>query len=305
MALAFKSKCREQSLVICEKIIARSMSVPKTITSGVLFRLYTAGFRKLIPFLPDSSTPNVYDNLITDEEFRSPYAEGRPARVIYQNPNFWSEARLKEKSHLFYNVATTFGLTDLKDSKRRPLYLYGVDVDSRQAYEALRELIQTLKGITYVVKSHKDYGYHFYILSPMLHEPLGLGNFKLGTEIEVKTDMSLGSMHLPPSRHRRHSYWNYTRVSTAENIYIDEEDAIFPKIMKGLYTFYLLKDSAPYFLKLHKMINAQVIDEKEIINVLKIANSKFTYLPCKCGLISYRKCPFPEYGRKRADRIRA
>jgi len=260
------------------------MSVPKTISSDVLFQLYTAGFRKLIPLLPDSSTPNVYDHLITDEEFRFPYAEGKPFRVI-QSPNFWTEARLKEKSHLFYNVATTFGLSDLKDSKGRALYLYGVDVDSRRAYEALRELIQALKGITYVVKSHKDYGYHFYILSPVLHEPLGPGNFKLGTEIEVKTDMSLGSMHLPPSAHRRHPYCNYTRVSTAENIYVDEEDAVFQKVIKGLYIFYLFKDSVPYFLKLHKMVRVQGMDEKEIINVLKIANSK--QWRCKCGLCCF------------------
>jgi hypothetical protein len=258
------------------------MSVPKTISFDVLFQLYTAGFRKLIPLLPDSRIPNVYDNLITDEEFRSAYAEGRPARVIYQNPNFWSEARLKEKSHLFYKVATTFGLTDLKDSKGRALYLYGVDVDSRQAYEALRELIQTLKRMTYVVKSHRDYGYHFYILSPMFHESLGRGNFKLGTEIEVKTDMSLGIMDLPPSTHRRHPYWNYTRVSTAENIYVDEEDAVFQKVIKGLYIFHLFKNSVPYFLKLHKMVKAQGLDEKEIINVLKIANSE--QWQCNCGL---------------------
>ncbi|MGB6593892.1 MAG: hypothetical protein WBE68_20535 [Candidatus Nitrosopolaris sp.] len=48
---------------------------------------------------------------------------------------------MKERSHLFYNVATTFGLTDLKDSKGRPLYLYGVDVDTKEAYEALKEQV--------------------------------------------------------------------------------------------------------------------------------------------------------------------
>jgi hypothetical protein len=264
------------------------MLVSKTISSDVLFRLYAAGFRKLIPLLADSINPNIYDHLITDEEFRSPYVEGKPLRAIHQNPNFWTEARLKGKSHLFYNVATAFGLTDLKDSKGRPLYLYGVDVDSRKAYEALSELIQTLKRITYVVKSHRDYGYHFYILSPILHEPLGPRNFKLGTEIEVKTDLSLGGMHLPPSRHRRHPYWNYTRVSTAEKVYVDEEDAVFPKIIKGIYKFHLLKDSVPCFLKLHKMVKAQELDEKEIINVLKIANNERLQCNCRlCNLCQY------------------
>jgi hypothetical protein len=134
-------------------------------------------------------------------------------------------------------VATTFGLTDLKDSKGRSLYLYGVDIDSRLAYEALKDLIQTLMGITFVVKTHKEYGFHFYILTPRFHEPLGPANFKLGAEIEVKTDISLGTMHLPPGRHRSYPYWNYTRISTAEKIYVDEEDTVFQKIIKGMSGF--------------------------------------------------------------------
>jgi hypothetical protein len=42
-----------------------------------------------------------------------------------------------------------------------------------EAYEALKDLIETLKGITFVVKSHKEYGCHFYILTPVSHEPMG------------------------------------------------------------------------------------------------------------------------------------
>ena len=210
-------------------------SPAKTLSPDVTIQLYRAGFRRLVPLLADSKRANVYDHLITDEEIRAfPSAEGKPVKIIYQKPDFWTEARLKQKSHLFYNVATTFGITDLKDSKGRSLYLYGVDVDPRQAYEALKDLIQTLIGITFVVKTHKEYGYHFYVPSPIFHEPLGPANFKLGAEIEVKTDMSLGTMHLPPSRHRSYPYWNYTRVSTAEKIHVDEEDAVFQKIIKGM-----------------------------------------------------------------------
>jgi hypothetical protein len=214
----------------------------KIIPADVLIQLYNAGFRKLIPLMTDSKRANVYDHLITEEEIRVfPFAEGKPVRIINQNPNFWTENRLHEKSYLFHNVGTTFGLTDLNDLKGRPLYLYGVDVDSREAYEALKDLIETLKGITFVVKSHKEYGYHFYILGQILHEPLGPTNFRLGAEIEVKTDLSLGMMHLPPSRHRKYPYWNYTRVSTAEKIYIDEEDVVFQKIMKAM-SEYLRKE---------------------------------------------------------------
>ena len=97
-----------------------------------------------------------------------------------------------------------------------------------------------LKGITYVVKSHKEYGYHFYILTPVLHEAIGPASFKLGAEIEVKTDLSLGTMHLPPSRHRKYPYWNYKQDGTAENIYVDEDDTVFQQIIKAM---------SPYFRK--------------------------------------------------------
>lgn len=182
-----------------------------------------------MPLLSDSKIPNVYDHLITDEEIKAfPSAEGKPVRIIHQNPNFWTEVRLKEKSHLFYNVATTFGLTDIRDSKGNPLYLYGVDVDTKEAYEGLKDLIETLKGFTFVVKSHKEYGYHFYILTPIFHEAMGRASFKLGAEIEIKTDLSLGMMH------RKHPYWKYERVSTAEQIYVDEDDKVFQEIIKKM-----------------------------------------------------------------------
>ena len=210
----------------------------KTIRVQTLIQLYKAGFRKLIPLSEDSRRANVYNNLISEQEIRQfSSAEGKPVRIIYENVNFWTEIRLQEKSHLFYNVATTFGVTDLKDSKGRTLYLYGVDIDSKQAYEVLKDLLETLKGITFVVKSHKEYGYHFYILTPVFHEAMGPASFKLGGEIEnveIKTDLSLGIMHLPPSRHREYPYWNYRRVSTAERIYVDEEDAVFQRIMTSM-----------------------------------------------------------------------
>lgn len=41
-------------------------------------------------------------------------------------------------------------------------------------------------------------------------------------------------MHLPNSRHRKYPYWNYWRVSTAERIYVDEEDTVFQKIMNAM-----------------------------------------------------------------------
>ena len=207
----------------------------KTISLVTLLQLYKVGFRKLIPLFADSRGANVYDNLVTEQEIRQyPSAEGKPVRIIYENVNFWTEERLLKNSHLFCNVATTFGLTDLKDSKGRGLYLYGIDVDSKKAYDALKNLIETLKGITVVVKSHKEYGYHFYILTPVFHEAMGRASFRLDAEIEIKTDMSLGTIHLPPSRHRKYPYWNYKRVSIVEQIYIDEDDNVFQQIITAM-----------------------------------------------------------------------
>jgi hypothetical protein len=212
-----------------------SNATAKAVSSDDILRLYNARFRKLVPLSADSKKANVYDHLITDEEIKTfPSAEGKPVRFIHENPDFWTEKRLQDKAYLFYNVATTFGPTDLKDSKGRLLNLYGGDVDTREAYEALKDLIEILKGITFVVKTHKEYGYHFYILSPVFHEAMGRSSFKPGAEIEIKTDLSLGLMHLPPSRHRRYPYWNYKRVSTAEHIYVDEDDKVFQEIIKRM-----------------------------------------------------------------------
>jgi hypothetical protein len=207
----------------------------KKVSVQNLIELFRAGFRKLVPLFADSRRANVYDNLISEQEIKQfPSAEGKPVRIIYEHVSFWTEERLQEKSYLFNNVATTFGLTDLKDSKGRTLYLYGVDVGSKQAYEALKDLIETLRGITFMVKSHKEYGYHFYVLTPVFHEAMGPISFKEGAEIEIKTDLSLGTMHLPPSRHRKYPYWNYKRVSIAEQIYVDEDDTVFQKIMSAM-----------------------------------------------------------------------
>lgn len=73
----------------------------KTVPLELLIQLYKAGFRKLVPLLPNSKGANVYGDLITEEEFKQfPSAEGKPVRIIYQHPGFWSQARLQEKAYL-------------------------------------------------------------------------------------------------------------------------------------------------------------------------------------------------------------
>jgi hypothetical protein len=42
------------------------------------------------------------------------------------------------------------------------------------------------------------------------------------------------TMHILPIPHRKHPYWNYKRVSTAEKICIDEDDTVFQRIIKEM-----------------------------------------------------------------------
>src|SRR5437899_9653865 len=62
--------------------------------------------------------------------------------------------------------------------------------------------------------------------------------------------MSLGTMHLPPSRHRSYSYWHYTRVSIAENIYVDEDDTLYQQILKAMSPYLRKEPIEDNFLKL-------------------------------------------------------
>jgi len=63
-----------------------SSHTDKTIPLDDIIQLYNAGFRKLVPLLPDSKIPNV-QHLVTDEEIKAfPTAEGKPVRIIHQNP---------------------------------------------------------------------------------------------------------------------------------------------------------------------------------------------------------------------------
>lgn len=115
-----------------------------------------------------------------------------------------------------------------------------------------------LKEITVVVKSHKEHGYHFYILTPVFHEAIGRASFKLGAEIEVKTDISLGTMHLPPSRHRKYPYWNYKQVGTAENIYVDEDDNVFQQIIQAMSPYLRKEPTEENILTLMHILLKQV-----------------------------------------------
>jgi hypothetical protein len=56
---------------------------------------------------------------------------------VYSNLTFWSAEKLKEYEDKFYNVATTFGKSHVKDTKEKELYLYCLDIDSEEVLKRL------------------------------------------------------------------------------------------------------------------------------------------------------------------------
>jgi hypothetical protein len=69
-----------------------------------------------------------------DEISKSPII---PWSEIYDNPDFWSIEKIREHSDKFYNVATTFGKSHVKDTKEKELYLYCLDIDSEEVLKRL------------------------------------------------------------------------------------------------------------------------------------------------------------------------
>ncbi len=89
-----------------------------TIKAEILIDRSSKGF-KLVPIAEDGITPNVM-NLLTEEERnrsirRSIDAKEHPVTEIYNDPNLWNAERIINEAWRFHNVASTFGLTNLKD----------------------------------------------------------------------------------------------------------------------------------------------------------------------------------------------
>ena len=95
-----------------------------------------------------------------DELSKSPII---PWSEIYDNPDFWSIQKIREYTDKFYNVATTFGKSHVKDAEGKQLYLYCLDIDSDEVLKRVQVLLeQEWKLKTFVTKTQKDCGYHVY-----------------------------------------------------------------------------------------------------------------------------------------------
>ena len=178
---------------------------------------------KLVPLSQDGKTPNV-QGLLTEEEQNTSIEESlsdskaHPLSYIYGHSEFWTEERIRNEARRFYNVAKTFGKTNLKDEHGNDLYPNKLDIDSEEVFTTLANIrikdknyffIDEMCKTTYVTKTKKKCGRHIFWLSHKPHPPISTMDCKLGHEFEIKTDNSLGLGTLPPSIHRDDRNFNY------------------------------------------------------------------------------------------------
>ena len=67
---------------------------------------------------------------------------------IYSNPDFWTEEKLTQNYWRFSNIATTFGITHVQETKD-DLYLHCLDIDSDNVLSILFDLLNELKSRTF------------------------------------------------------------------------------------------------------------------------------------------------------------
>jgi hypothetical protein len=105
--------------------------------------------------------------------------------LVYENPNYWSWEKLISESSTFKKVGTVFGKTHVEGEKGLELYLNGFDGDSEYVNQILnsdqiqdailrdkiqnlisktgsKSLFDFLRKNTVVVKTRKEFGFHFY-----------------------------------------------------------------------------------------------------------------------------------------------
>jgi putative DNA primase/helicase len=174
---------------------------------------------------------------------------------IYENPDYWTDERLKQQAYKFKNVATVFGKAHKKDEEGRNLYLNCLDIDSDKVYDILfnlensntkrkYSLIPKLQGVTFVTKTRKKNGFHIYWLSHRQNKPITTEDCKLGYEFEIKTDKSRGHCTLPPSKHRDDRNFRYENYGQNKIVVLDElYDELVPLLADYLRDKVERKDS--------------------------------------------------------------
>ena len=191
----------------------KSSEVVNLIPVEDLINLYQLGF-KLIPLRVDSKTPNVPST-----------------NDIYNNLEYWSQDRLRNERYLFYNVATTFGKSHIKDEDGGDLYLNELDIDSKEVFARLARavlrnaeynIIDDMYRSTYVVKTKKEIGRRIYWYSHKQNKPVRTRDCLSDHEFEIKTDNSSGHGTLPPSCHRADADYHYQQMGQNKIIINDD-----------------------------------------------------------------------------------
>ena len=209
------------------------------IKSDILINLWQLGF-KLVP-LSKNHSPAI--------------DEWTP---IYENPNYWRIDDFNDPKIVlkFKNVATTLGKTHIKDSKGNDLYIQVLDIDSENAFTlintSLSQLVESerlisrfysifkdswnisekefseytilhiLKMFTFVTKTRKKHGYHFWWLSHYQNMAIRNNDCKIESVFEILTDKQ-GLCTLPPSTHRDDKKFNYSAIGITDKILISDD----------------------------------------------------------------------------------
>jgi hypothetical protein len=173
--------------------------------------LATLGF-KVVPLAPDGKGSVI------------------PWTPIYEGGG-WNLVELSKQYHLFENgIGTCFGLTVIPKSSGEVYYYYyylnGLDVDSQNAGDRLKSLIERAMDKTWVTKTRK--GFHVYWLSTRQVTPIRTADCMPGWEFEIKTDSSGGLATLPPSRHRNDPTFAYENIGQH---YIGISDEFYPVVL--------------------------------------------------------------------------
>lgn len=177
--------------------------------------------------------------------------------LVYEDPDYWSAEKLVSTYCKFKKVATVFGKTHVKDEKGLELYLNGFDGDCEYVNQILnsdqiqdsiiREKVQNLisktsskslfdflRKTTVVVKTRKEFGYHFYWFSHIQNPRVRTEDCITGREFEIKTDKGSGHSTLPPSTHRNDTQFIYTHIGSQDTIAIlDELYDILVELLSG------------------------------------------------------------------------
>ncbi len=192
---------------------------------------------------------------------------------IYNNTNYWEIENFSDPTiySKFTNIASAVGKTHMKDSEGKDLYLQVLDCDSEVIYDTLATiplsqlplekfrsffkvslgisvddndfdkltLLDILKKRTFVTKTKKPYGLHFWWLSHNQNKSIKSSDCKKGFEFEIKTDKSNGLCTLPPSTHRKDKNFRYAAIGRTDKLLISEQ---LYDVFYELFGEYLLND---------------------------------------------------------------